>query len=386
MDDNDNVGIQANLSFSANATFDVTIVGAVRAMRDYVEGPGTMHEIFNYTLESYKNSTQNATVQSGSFAELLDRFAPDNPSATGATAIKARDTVPYLWMLTLLSPGLSLLTSVEPGELFNAHGALADLADTMAEIWEEKAPQFFEVTMHSATAEQRLVNFVNKVNLTEALLNNGPNVTGDSNKTFYALSLMEDGSPVQVSLSQYNSVKRSGYQFIGFKVLNSDLGFNLLFWKQYLLTNIGMVVANPAYDSNTTNFDVLNRAAYHGTVVWSWQQGVTAAGLNRQLSFCSNSSISNSTVDSNLRSSSTPVWCSDAAFVQDVVDAQLCLWTSIKDIFSEVWTYAFDNVTDTFEVADLASVSPDGTDSEAIQLWSYGFLGILDPNGQLAGR
>ena len=35
-----------------------------------------------------------------------------------------------------------------------------------------------------------------------------------------------------------------------------------------LLTNIGMVVANPAYDSNTTLIDVLNRAAYHGTVVW----------------------------------------------------------------------------------------------------------------------
>ena len=29
-----------------------------------------------------------------------------------------------------------------------------------------------------------------------------------------------------------------------------------------------MVVANPAYDSNTTNIDVLNRAAYHGTVIW----------------------------------------------------------------------------------------------------------------------
>ena len=35
-----------------------------------------------------------------------------------------------------------------------------------------------------------------------------------------------------------------------------------------LLTDVGMVVANPAYDSNTTNIDVLNRAAYHGTVIW----------------------------------------------------------------------------------------------------------------------
>lgn len=35
-----------------------------------------------------------------------------------------------------------------------------------------------------------------------------------------------------------------------------------------LLTNVGMVVANPAYDSNTTNIEVLDRTAYHGTVIW----------------------------------------------------------------------------------------------------------------------
>lgn len=37
--------------------------------------------------------------------------------------------------------------------------------------------------------------------------------------------------------------------------------------KAGLLTNIGMVVANPAYDSNRTNVHVLDRTAYHGTVV-----------------------------------------------------------------------------------------------------------------------
>lgn len=29
-----------------------------------------------------------------------------------------------------------------------------------------------------------------------------------------------------------------------------------------------MVVANPAYDSNRTNVQVLDRTEYHGTVVW----------------------------------------------------------------------------------------------------------------------
>ena len=36
-----------------------------------------------------------------------------------------------------------------------------------------------------------------------------------------------------------------------------------------LLTNVGMVVANAAYDSNTTNIAVFDETAYHGAVVWS---------------------------------------------------------------------------------------------------------------------
>ena len=49
------------------------------------------------------------------------------------------------------------------------------------------------------------------------------------------------------------------------------------------------------------------------------------------------------------------------------------------EIYSEVWSYTFDNVTNTFGVADLASLSPSGTESDAIQLWSYGFLGLVEP-------
>ena len=59
---------------------------------------------------------------------------------------------------------------------------------------------------------------------------------------------------------------------------------------------------------------------------------------------------------------------------------------SIIEIFSEVWTYSFDNSTNRFSVADLASLSPEGTESDAIQLWSYGFLGLLDPDGNRVGQ
>jgi hypothetical protein len=96
-----------------------------------------------------------------------------------------------------------------------------------------------------------------------------------------------------------------------------------------LLTDIGMVVANPAYDSNTTNIEVLNEAAYHGTVVWSFQQALMAGGLTRQLSFCGDNR--SDVVDTYTPFSTTPpAWCNDTSFVQSLENAQQMLWTSIK--------------------------------------------------------
>ncbi|KAL5504617.1 hypothetical protein ACEPAH_7280 [Sanghuangporus vaninii] len=276
--------------------------------------------------------------------------------------------------------------TLENGTAYDTNSTLADVADSIAAVWEEKALPFFKVTLDGASAEARLQNFVNKANLSEALLNDTTNATEASNKSFYALSLMEDGSPVEV--------------------LHSDLGFNLLYgnnvsqellqsvvellqpYPRGLLTNIGMVIANPAYDSNTTNIEVLNNAAYHGTVVWSWQQGIMVAGLQRQLGYCTN--ISNITVDTNPSLDTTPAWCGNSTFVQSVSDAQARLWTAIKGaidyVFSEIWSYSFDNSTNTFSVADISSLSASGTESDAIQLWSYGFLGLLDPDGERVGQ
>ncbi|KAI1797436.1 hypothetical protein LXA43DRAFT_984433 [Ganoderma leucocontextum] len=272
---------------------------------------------------------------------------------------------------------------VESGVLDFTMLNASEVAD-VASVWEARAPLLFDVTVNGTDAEARLENFVAAANLSTALLNSTSNATGAADVSFYALSLKEDGTPVEV--------------------LNSDLGFNLVYganvsrvflqhvvdalqaYPRGLLTNVGMVVANPAYDSNTTTIDVLNRAAYHGTVVWSFQQGLMASGLARQLGFCSQDNAT--TVDTNTPPSQPPEWCSDAAFVQSLRGAQTRLWASIRgakaEIYSEVWSYSFENETNTFSVADLASLSPSGTESDAIQLWSYGFLALLDPSGSNA--
>jgi len=160
-------------------------------------------------------------------------------------------------------------------------------ATQWAGVWETQASQFFEVAIDSTTASSRLNNYVTQANLTESLLygagalndtqsssGNTTNSTsawgvaeqiigGAGGSTFYALSIDRNGSLVEV--------------------LNSDLGFVLLYannvsegiiqatvealqpYPRGLLTNVGMVVANAAYDSNVTNIEVSLLAV----MVWS---------------------------------------------------------------------------------------------------------------------
>lgn len=97
------------------------------------------------------------------------------------------------------------------GILFNSSAAtpvrssaLADVADATAQVWEDKASGFFEVTVNASATESRLLNFVQQANLSQTLLGNCTSAVNDTasvNKTFFALSLMEDGSPVEVRQS-----------------------------------------------------------------------------------------------------------------------------------------------------------------------------------------
>jgi hypothetical protein len=68
----------------------------------------------------------------------------------------------------------------------------------VAGAWERDASVLFEVTMDRATAEARLNNFVNAANLSQALLSASGSNSTNGNVTFYALSLMPDGRPVEV--------------------------------------------------------------------------------------------------------------------------------------------------------------------------------------------
>lgn len=67
-------------------------------------------------------------------------------------------------------------------------------ASSFADTWERHAHNFFLIKLNQSIASDRLNNFVDAANLSTAILN-GTQLSG--NTSFYALSLKDDGKPVE---------------------------------------------------------------------------------------------------------------------------------------------------------------------------------------------
>jgi hypothetical protein len=228
-------------------------------------------------------------------------------------------------------------------------------ASRMGEVWAAKAPAYFEVTIPGAVARDKVAVFAKAQGVPDAAalasLGSGP-------IRFDALSLNADGSPVAI--------------------VNSDESFDLLFghpgpvrldeevtammrpFPAGLMTGIGLLVANPAYVSNPRKlFPLFTRNAYHGLVVWSWQQALLAAGLKRQLS--------REDLPAEVRATLTA--------------AQARLWTAIEATKavsnSELWSWTFANGA--YRVVPFGAAAADADESNAAQLWSTVFLALKPP-------
>ena len=116
--------------------------------------------------------------------------------------------------------------------------------------------------------------------------------------------------------------------------------------------------ANPVF-SDAAQQRKLDRTAYHGTVVWSWQQAMLAAGLQRQLA-----------------RSDLPA--ATSALLRAARDR---LWNAIDNTrefrSSELWSWRFANGR--YEAAPFGQSSGDADESNAAQLWSTVYLAIPSP-------
>jgi hypothetical protein len=226
-------------------------------------------------------------------------------------------------------------------------------AAVMAKIWRSAAGPLFDVNVPSASARRDIARYAGTLNVAAA---DALRAVGNGAVQFHALALAADGSAIPV--------------------VHSDEGFELLFGRPTplalrravtammrpfpagLLTDVGIVVANPVYAAPSIQ-GWLNRNAYHGTVVWSWQQAVLAAGMARQL-----------------RRHDLP-----PSLQQLLRSSQYELWEAIRASHSmrnsELWSWSYQ--AGHFQVAPFGASSADVDESNAAQLWSTVFLAIPDP-------
>ncbi|GAC1299433.1 MAG: lipoprotein [Steroidobacteraceae bacterium] len=237
--------------------------------------------------------------------------------------------------------------------LVTADRAMFARAESMAEVWRAKAAPLFDVSLPSAAARRDIADYAAalKVPASAALRS-----VGESPVRFHALSLGADGGTIPV--------------------LHSDEGFEFLFGRPSaaalaqavtaltrpfpagLLTPVGIVVANPVYAAPGVQAQ-LTRSAYHGTVIWSWQQAVLAAGLERQL-----------------RRRDLPLSLKDL-----LRKARRQLWGAIHAAHtmrnSELWSWTVSG--EQFQIAPFGANAADADESNAAQLWSTVYLAIPDP-------
>jgi hypothetical protein len=256
----------------------------------------------------------------------------------------ALDAIARLYASGLLNP---YLTAAERPQFAQA--------TRLAQVWSERASQLFTVTVAHADAVRDVRDYAaaDGVPARAALasLGRGP-------VSFPALSLKRSGQPVPV--------------------MQSDVGYVLLFGKPAaqtlqrlvaavmrpfpagLITGAGLGVANPVFAPHPLAAE-FTRNAYHGTVVWSWQQALLAAGLARQL-----------------RRPDLP----PAVRVQ-LQNAQRTLWRVIHATHSmansELWSWTYRGGH--YHIRPFGSASADASEADAAQLWSTVYLAVRPPAG-----
>ena len=223
--------------------------------------------------------------------------------------------------------------------------ALAGAAKA-ADVWRRRAAPLFDVSIPRKTAQADVARYaaaqgIASVPVTEKAIR------------FHALTLDEAGHKVPV--------------------LNSDESFALLFAEPSpvdleravdammrpfplgLMTGAGLVVADPVFAADGVQAR-FSRNAYHGTVIWSWQQALLAAGLDRQMA----RKDLPAPLRTKLQTAKQSLW--------RVIDANRAYSNS------ELWTWKPEQgrIVATAFGADAA----DADESNAAQLWSTVYLAV----------
>lgn len=239
------------------------------------------------------------------------------------------------------------------GDISAEDRAMLGEAESMAQIWREKAPAMFRVSASAGEARAAVTAYAGALGVpAEPALA----ALGEGDLAYHAIALDAEGRPVPI--------------------IHSDEGFALLFtdpapadlevivtsvmrpFPAGLMTDVGMVVANAALADEALKAD-FTPAKYHGAVVWSWQQALFAAGLERQLKRADLPAQTHARLER----------------------AQADLWRVIKAArevqSSELWSWAHEGGQ--YKVVPFGAGRQDVDESNAAQLWSTVYLAVRPP-------
>jgi hypothetical protein len=146
----------------------------------------------------------------------------------------------------------------------------ASLVNEYAQVWEDSTLQFFEVSVPLEDAKALLQNYTTTSGISGL---QSQDDTLDSNVTFYSLSLDGNDNLSKVEVMNTDTCFRhfllnttNDDQLTTF--LNATANSIRLTFPAGLMTDVGMLVANPAYGGNPVYAANWTTSAYHGTVVW----------------------------------------------------------------------------------------------------------------------
>jgi glycogen debranching enzyme len=221
--------------------------------------------------------------------------------------------------------------------------ALAN-ASRMAEIWRREAPPLFDVEIPADAARAEVTAYARGIGLDPS-----PAIAalGGRAQRFRAVSLDAGGRPVPILVSD----EAFALLFLDISSAEAERIVRTLMqpFPAGLLTDVGLLVANPAY-APTDVEPAFDRHRYHGTVIWSWQQAMLAAGVERQLR------------RGDLTASARLELGRARARLREVIDAAAAMRGS------ELWSWSPEGAT--YRLEPFGQRDEHETESNAAQLWS----------------
>ncbi|KAI2469056.1 carbohydrate-binding module family 52 protein [Annulohypoxylon bovei var. microspora] len=276
--------------------------------------------------------------------------------------------VPYDVNTALVPAALKSIASLSTNGFFPSHLDWETVANKRAVVWEDNTLSFFQVNITAERARDLVKSYIDVSGFP------GDVDVSDLNSpvVFHGLALDGKGRQPIVKVMNTDDCFRlfllNGTDQTQLSAFLSQVADNILRpFPLGLSTTVGLVVANPAYGDGSVNVKEFTESAYHGTVVWSWQLAMMAAGLERQLERCEFEQLA---------------YCLDAALHGRVLEAYNHLWDLIdanrEHLSSEVWSWVYRNGD--FQYTPLGALPPpegqSPVESDIRQLWSLTFLAI----------